>query len=72
MGLNAIPDLGTARPDFLDRALVVEASPLYEPLAELAREGFTGPVAQVRALQLQNNPLPWRGNPADFCTAVVA
>jgi hypothetical protein len=32
---NAIPDLGTPRPDFLDRALVVEASPLYEPLAEL-------------------------------------
>ncbi|MGD0291532.1 MAG: hypothetical protein ABSC63_18035 [Candidatus Binataceae bacterium] len=29
--------------------LALEASPLYEPLAELAREGFTGTVAELRA-----------------------
>ena len=31
------------------RDLALEASPLYEPLAELAREGFTGTVAELRA-----------------------
>ena len=31
------------------RNLALEASPLYEPLAELAREGFTGTVAELRA-----------------------
>jgi hypothetical protein len=31
------------------RALALEASPLYQPLAELAREGFTGTVAELRA-----------------------
>src|SRR5208282_1733969 len=31
------------------RNLVLEASPLYEPLAELARAGFTGSVAELRA-----------------------
>ena len=30
------------------RDLALEASPLYEPLAELAREGFTGTVAELR------------------------
>jgi hypothetical protein len=30
------------------RGLALEASPLYEPLSELAREGFTGPVAELR------------------------
>jgi hypothetical protein len=29
------------------RALALEASPLYEPLTELAREGFTGTVAEL-------------------------
>ena len=31
------------------RDLALEASPLYEPLAELAREGFTGTVAELHA-----------------------
>jgi len=31
------------------RDLALEASPLYQPLAELAREGFTGTVAELRA-----------------------
>ena len=31
------------------RDLALEASPLYGPLAELAREGFTGTVAELRA-----------------------
>src|SRR6202044_142944 len=31
------------------RALALEASPLYVPLAELAREGFTGTVAELHA-----------------------
>src|SRR5262245_56300903 len=31
------------------RDLALEASPLYAPLAELAREGFTGTVAELRA-----------------------
>jgi hypothetical protein len=31
------------------RDLALEASPLYQPLAELAREGFTGTVADLRA-----------------------
>src|SRR5271169_5503149 len=31
------------------RDLALEASPLYEPLAELARAGFTGTVAELRA-----------------------
>jgi hypothetical protein len=31
------------------RSLALEASPLYEPLARLAREGFTGTVAELRA-----------------------
>jgi hypothetical protein len=31
------------------RDLALEASPLYEPLTELAREGFTGTVAELRA-----------------------
>jgi hypothetical protein len=31
------------------RDLALEASPLYVPLAELAREGFTGTVAELRA-----------------------
>ena len=31
------------------RNLVLEASPLFEPLAALAREGFTGTVAELRA-----------------------
>ena len=31
------------------RDLTLEASPLYEPLAELAREGFTGTVTELRA-----------------------
>jgi len=31
------------------RDLALEASPLYEPLAELAREGFTGTIAELRA-----------------------
>jgi hypothetical protein len=31
------------------RDLALEASPLYEPLAQLAREGFTGTVAELRA-----------------------
>ena len=30
------------------RDLALEASPLYEPLAALAREGFTGTVAELR------------------------
>jgi hypothetical protein len=30
------------------RYLALEASPLYEPLSELAREGFTGTVAELR------------------------
>ena len=30
------------------RDLALEASPLYQPLAELAREGFTGTVAELR------------------------
>ena len=30
------------------RDLALEASPLYEPLSELAREGFTGTVAELR------------------------
>ena len=30
------------------RQLALDASPLYEPLAELAREGFTGTVAELR------------------------
>ena len=30
------------------RNLALEASPLYEPLSELAREGFTGTVAELR------------------------
>ena len=30
------------------RDLALEASPLYPPLAELAREGFTGTVAELR------------------------
>ncbi len=30
------------------RGLALEASPLYEPLSELAREGFTGTVAELR------------------------
>ena len=29
------------------RDLALEASPLYQPLAELAREGFTGTVAEL-------------------------
>ena len=32
------------------RYLALEASPLYVPLAELAREGFTGTVAELHAL----------------------
>jgi hypothetical protein len=32
------------------RDLALEASPLYVPLAELAREGFTGTVAELHAL----------------------
>jgi hypothetical protein len=31
------------------RDLALEASPLYEPLTELAREGFTGTLAELRA-----------------------
>jgi hypothetical protein len=31
------------------RDLALEASPLYQPLSELAREGFTGTVAELRA-----------------------
>ena len=31
------------------RDLALEASPLYEPLAELVLEGFTGTVAELRA-----------------------
>ena len=31
------------------RDLALEASPLYEPLVELAREGFTGTVAELRS-----------------------
>jgi len=31
------------------RDLALEASPLYGPLAELAREGFTGTVAELHA-----------------------
>ena len=31
------------------RDLALEASPLYGPLAELAREGFTGTVPELRA-----------------------
>ena len=31
------------------RDLALEASPLYQPLAELAREGFTGTVAELHA-----------------------
>ena len=31
------------------RDLALEATPLYQPLAELAREGFTGTVAELRA-----------------------
>jgi hypothetical protein len=31
------------------RDLVLESSPLYEPLTQLAREGFTGTVAELRA-----------------------
>jgi hypothetical protein len=31
------------------RDLALEASPLYEPLAALVREGFTGTVAELRA-----------------------
>jgi hypothetical protein len=31
------------------RDLALEASPLYAPLAELAREGFTGTVAELHA-----------------------
>ena len=31
------------------RALALEASPLHEPLTELAREGFTGTVAELHA-----------------------
>jgi hypothetical protein len=31
------------------QALALEASPLYAPLAELAREGFTGTVAELHA-----------------------
>ena len=31
------------------RQLALDASPLYEPLAELAREGFTGTVAELHA-----------------------
>src|SRR5713101_3260213 len=31
------------------RDLALEASPLYAPLAELAREGFTGTVADLHA-----------------------
>ena len=31
------------------RELALEASPLYQPLAELAREGFTGTVAELSA-----------------------
>ena len=31
------------------RNLAIEASPLCQPLAELAREGFTGTVAELRA-----------------------
>jgi hypothetical protein len=30
------------------RDLALEASPLHEPLAQLAREGFTGTVAELR------------------------
>ena len=32
------------------RDLALEASPLYQPLAKLAREGFTGTVAELLAL----------------------
>jgi hypothetical protein len=31
------------------RDLALEATPLYEPLAALVREGFTGTVAELRA-----------------------
>ena len=31
------------------RDLALEASPLYQPMAELAREGFTGTVAELHA-----------------------
>jgi len=31
------------------RDLALEASPLYQPLVELAREGFTGTVAELHA-----------------------
>ena len=31
------------------RSLALEASPLFEPLAALAREGFTGTVAELKA-----------------------
>jgi hypothetical protein len=37
--LNAIPDLGAARPDFLDRALIVEFRPI-EPALRRDERGF--------------------------------
>ena len=71
---NAIPDLGTARLDFLDRALVVEASPLCEPAGRAGPRGLYGTCRRTSrgSASDQNNPLPRRGNPADFCTAVIA
>ena len=50
LGMEPGEAMSACRANFAEaRELALEASPLYEPLAELARAGFTGTVAELRA-----------------------
>ena len=50
LGMKPGEAMGACRANCAEaRDLALEATPLYQPLAELAREGFTGTVAELRA-----------------------
>src|SRR5690242_21091403 len=51
LGMESAEAIAACRANCAEaRDLALEASPLYEPLAELARDGFTGTVAELNAL----------------------